>query len=365
MVLVTDLPPESPIPSLPTTIPPYLFPTMSAPAVIQNNINHVVLILDASSSMSGFASDVVRVFDNQIAHLATRSKEMDQETRVSVYTFADAVQCLIYDRDVLRLPSLASHYHAHGNTALIDGVLKSIEDLRKTPEMYGNHAFIAFCLTDGEENRSSRRPADLSSTLKSLPDNWTVAALVPNAMGSHECKKAGFSADNISIWNTSSARGVEEAGDVIRAATDTFMRARATGVRGTKSLFTMDATALSSAAIKGNLKELSPTQYMVLPVSRKVAIKDFVESWTKEPYLVGSAYHTLVKPEKVQAGKQVCIQHKLTGKVYAGAAARELLGLPDHEVKVEPAAHPDYAILLQSQSVNRLLVPGTNLLVMK
>jgi len=334
-------------------------------AVISNNINHVVLILDASSSMGSFAADVVRVFDNQIQHLATRSKEMGQETRVSVYTFADKVSCLIYDRDVLRLPSLASHYRAQGNTALVDGVLTAIDDLRKTPEMYGDHAFLAFCLTDGEENRSVYKPADLSDTLKTLPDNWTVAALVPNAMGAHECKRAGFSVDNISIWNTSSAKGVEEAGDVIRVATDSFMRARATGVRSTKNLFSMDTSKLSTSAVKSNLKELSPHDYMLLPVSRKVAIKDFVESWTKEPYRVGAGYYTISKPEKVQAGKQVCIQHKLTGKVYAGAAARQLLGLPDHEVKVEPAAHPDYSILVQSQSVNRWLVPGTNLLVMK
>ena len=71
------------------------------------------------------------------------------------------------------------------------------------------------------------------------------------------------------------------------------------------------------------------------------------------------------KPEKIQAGKQVCIQHKLTGKVYAGSAARQILGLPNHEVKVEPAAHPEYEVLVQSSSVNRWLVPGTNLLVMK
>lgn len=333
--------------------------------MIQSYINHIVFVIDRSGSMQGLSSQVVRVFDNQIIHLARRSSELKQETRVSVYLFNDAVECLVYDIDVLRLPSLATHYRVGGNTALIDGTMKAIEDLEKTATLYGDHSFLIYALTDGQTNADKIPSSSLTTKLKTLPDNWTLAVFVPDQNGIFECKKVGFPIQNLSVWDVSSATAVEEVGKVMQASTDTFMRARATGVRGTKNLFTMDAGALSSATIKGNLKELSPTQYMVLPVSRKVAIKDFVENWTKEPYLVGSAYHTLVKPEKVQPGKQVCIQHKLTGKVYAGAAARQLLGLPDHEVKVEPAAHPDYAILLQSQSVNRLLVPGTNLLVMK
>lgn len=46
-----------------------------------NYINHIALVLDASGSMQYLAQDVVKVADNQIAYLAQRSNELDQETR--------------------------------------------------------------------------------------------------------------------------------------------------------------------------------------------------------------------------------------------------------------------------------------------
>lgn len=333
--------------------------------MLQSYINHIVFVIDKSGSMQNLSSQVVKVFDNQIAHLARRSKELDQETRVSVYLFSDRVECLIYDKDCLRLPSLSSHYRASGNTALIDGTMKAVEDLEKTATLYGDHAFLVYVLTDGQENQSSTPVGVLSRKLGNLPENWTVAVFVPNQDGVFEAKRFGFPVNNISVWNTSSATAVEDAGNVMQASTETFMRARSTGVRGTKNLFSLDTSHVSVSEVKANLTELNPNEYSLFPVSRKTAIKDFVESWTKENYRIGSAYYPISKPEKIQNHKQICIQHKRTGKVYTGAAARQMLGLPDYEVKVEPAAHPDFLIYTQSTSVNRNLVPGTNLLVMK
>ncbi|MEU3878202.1 hypothetical protein AB0E87_30690, partial [Streptomyces sp. NPDC029704] len=85
----------------------------------QNYINHVALVLDASSSMSHLSQKVVEVADQQIAYLARRSQELDQETRVTVYVFADKVECVIYDKDVLRMPSLKQLYRVGGMTALL------------------------------------------------------------------------------------------------------------------------------------------------------------------------------------------------------------------------------------------------------
>jgi Mg-chelatase subunit ChlD len=50
-------------------------------------INHIVFVVDESGSMQLLSKDVVKVFDSQIQHLAQRSQELDQETRVSVYLF--------------------------------------------------------------------------------------------------------------------------------------------------------------------------------------------------------------------------------------------------------------------------------------
>ena len=173
---------------------------MSKP--IQNYINHIVFVVDSSGSMSGLSNDVVKVFDAQIKHLAIRSKELDQETRVTVYLFNNSVRCLIYDKDVLRLPSLQDYYRADGGTALIDGTVTALEDLALTPQKYGDHAFLAYVMTDGEENASRHTSQDLVTKIKNLADNWTVAVLVPDQTGVHESKKFGFPANNIQVWNT-------------------------------------------------------------------------------------------------------------------------------------------------------------------
>jgi hypothetical protein len=75
--------------------------------IIQGLINHVAFVVDASSSMSSIAKDVVKIFDQQIEELKSSSRSLDQETRVSVYTFADTVNCLVFDMDCLRMPSLS------------------------------------------------------------------------------------------------------------------------------------------------------------------------------------------------------------------------------------------------------------------
>lgn len=329
----------------------------------QNYINHIALVIDSSYSMSGLSAEVVKVADAEIENLARRSKELDQETRITVYVFNDVTTCLVYDKDVLRMPSLKGLFRPNGNTALIDASVKAIEDLSKTPELYGDHAFLLYVLTDGEENSSKARPTDLSSKLSRLKENWTVAVFVPNQTGKFEAKKFGFPSDNIAIWDTSK-KGFSEVGKTIRVTTDAFMTARATGVRGSKNLFNIDVSGLSKQTVTKSLKRLHPGQYRVADVNDKSPIAPFVERLTKRAYKMGEAFYQLSKPEKVQASKAVALYDVKSKEVYTGAEARSLLGLPDYEVKVTPASHPDFWIFVQSSSVNRNLVPGTKLLIL-
>jgi len=331
----------------------------------KNLINHVVFVIDSSGSMYPFTDDVIMVFDGQINYLALRSKDVDQETRVSVYLFNTQIKCLVYDRDVLRLPSLSKLYDACGGTALIDGTMTAIQDLKKTPEIHADHAFLIFVITDGQENSSRKwRATDMKDTLNRLADNWTLACLVPDVTGVAEAKRFGFPAQNVQLWDVT-RDGVLEVGEVIKKATETFMTGRAKGVRGTKNLFSIDTTALNKSVVKRALKELRGSEYMLLPVRSDKPIKEFVEIWTNEAYRPGSAYYLLMKPETVQHYKQICVRDKITGKVYSGIEARGLLGLPDYEVKVSPENHSGFQIFVQSSSVNRKLLKGTELIVLK
>ncbi|GLV78319.1 vWA domain-containing protein [Streptomyces hygroscopicus] len=341
----------------------------------QNYINHVALVLDASSSMSHLSRKVVEVADQQIAYLARRSKELDQETRVTVYVFADKAECVIYDKDVLRMPSLKQLYKVGGMTALLAATLKSQQELAQTAQLYGDHSFLTFVLTDGQENASHRSPDTPAKNPRQLiqavadmiatqDDNWTLAVLVPDQMGKHEAMQCGFPKDNIAIWDATSTQGLEEAGQVIQQATENFMVGRAQGIRGSRAVFSTGAETVNKDTIKAaGLTPVDPSQYQLIPVARAAAIRDWVIE-CGHTFRTGCAFYQLSKSEKIQARKQIAVLEKKTDRVYTGPEARALLGLPDMEVRVKPDHNDDFTIFVQSTSVNRKLVPHTRLLLM-
>jgi hypothetical protein len=344
-------------------------------SVSQNYINHVALVLDASSSMSHLSRKVVEVADQQIAYLARRSRELDQETRVTVYVFADKVECVIYDKDVLRMPSLKQLYRTGGMTALLAAALKSQRELAQTAQLYGDHSFLTFVLTDGQENASHRcqdsptkDPRDLvqavARMIETQQDNWTLAVLVPDQMGKREAMQCGFPKDNIAIWDATSTQGLEEAGQVIQQATENFMMGRTQGIRGSRAVFSTGAETVNENTIKAaGLTPVDPTKYQLIPVARNAAIKEWVIE-CGHTYRTGGAFYELSKSEKIQAQKQIAVLEKKTDRVYTGPQARALLGLPNTEVRVKPDHNDHFTIFVQSTSVNRKLVPNTRLLLM-
>lgn len=331
----------------------------------ENYINHVVLVLDASYSMTPHKDELIRVADGQVKYLARRSQELDQETRVSVYAFDDVVECLIYDKDVLRLPSISTLYRPRGRTALVDATIKSLDDLDQTATLYGDHAFLAFVLTDGEENASKKKAPVLRDRLHKLPLNWTVACLVPDQRSVFESKTFGFSPENIAVWDAQSAAGVAEVGETIRRATDNFMDNRAKGVRGTRSLFSTGIEAVNAQTVHSSLIPLENSAYDMFPVHQDAPIKEYINSRGVR-YSVGKGFYQLTKREEIQPQKQIAIREKSTGRVFWGNAARDLLGLPrDTNVKVKPDINPEYDIFVQSTSVNRKLIKNTDVLVLQ
>ncbi|MGW0752919.1 VWA domain-containing protein [Streptomyces sp. NPDC002587] len=341
----------------------------------QNYINHVALVLDASSSMSHLSRKVVEVADQQISYLARRSQELDQETRVTVYVFADKVECVIYDKDVLRMPSLKHLYRAGGMTALLAATLKSQRELAQTAQLYGDHSFLTFVLTDGQENASHRCPdaptrdprelvRAVATMIDTQDDNWTLAVLVPDQMGKREAMQCGFPKDNIAIWDATSTQGLEEAGQVILKATENFMVGRTKGIRGSRAVFSTGGETVNKDTIEAaGLTAIEPSQYQLIPVARETAIRDWVVE-CGHSYRTGCAFYQLSKSEKIQAQKQIAVLEKKTDQIYTGPAARALLGLPNAEVRVTPDHNNDFTIFVQSTSVNRKLVPHTRLLLM-
>lgn len=313
--------------------------------------------------MQRHKGNLVKVADEQIRHLALRSEELSQETRISVYVFDDKVNCLIFDMDVMRLPSIADLYKIGGMTALVDATLKSQWDLETTSQLYGDHAFLTFVLTDGIENASKNPWTNLSDALEKADVNWTVGFLVPDQQGVAYLDRLRVSKGNIAVWDKDSAKGLADAVSTIRTATDNFMTARATGVRGTRSVFSTGADAVNKRTVAKALTPLTKNAYNIHPVSLTSRIDDFINALTGY-YVKGKAYYQLTKSEIIQPQKQIVVVEKKTGKAFSGPDARHLIGLPDTRIRVRPDANPEYDIYVQSTSLNRKLVPNTNVLVL-
>lgn len=352
-----------------------------------NIINHFVLLVDESYSMKHLKDTTVRVFDGFIARLAARSRAKEQETRVTVYFFSSygTQRCVIYDMDVLRVPSLAGMYHPDGNTALLQTFLLAIRDLRELPQKYGDHSFAVFGFTDGQENDSARPRtypaqskviAELHQAILSAPDNETYGLFVPDQEGLHEAKGFGFPAGNISVWNPNSAEGIEEVGRVLDDVTEAYMEGRKRGVRGytarnasSGGLFAV--REFSKAEVTSSLPSLTQGSYYFLDVRADEPITQFMVSNTGS-YSLGSVYYEFMKAETIQPQKEIAVEvvenegtPDEVRRVYAGRAARSILGLPDQHVRVKPNHRNGCKIFVQSTSPNRKLIGGTRVLVMR
>lgn len=347
-----------------------------------NLINHFVIVGDMSPSMRPHRSAFVKAFDTLVESLANRSKELDQETRVTVYLFSSTSVCAFYDMDVLRLPSIRDLYDpARGfRTALLDATVRALDDLRVTPQKYGQHAFVMYVLSDGIENDSHLVTVPgFRDKLTGLPDNWTVASLAPDREAVSYLQRVGFPSGNIDIWDTTSASGAIGAFSAVDTSIANFMgqrqRAKETGTTftSTRNLFSMTPDTLNQTNIaKAGLHEVPSYKYAIFQNTSGIRqeIRPFVEGRFRETgspqkYRLGSAYYRLNKIEHIQPQKQIVIRDKQSGKVYAGDQARELLGLPSNmTVKVGPQDNPKYDVFVQSTSVNRKLIPKQEVLVM-
>lgn len=337
--------------------------------VKQGCINHIALVLDMSGSMIPHRDNLIKAVDALVTYLARRSQELDQETRITIYLFHNDTMCVVYDKDVLRLPSIREVYSPTGGTALIDATNKAITDLEKSATLYGDHAYLLYVMTDGEENSSRGMRYQLVEQLKTrlgaLPDAWTVAALVPNVYSLSDAKQMGFPAGNVAIWDTTTVNGVEELGQEMQTATDSYFTARASGIVGTRTLFSTGADALNKQAVTAaNLTRLDPKLYTVVPViAVDSVVKAFVEGLGLR-FVVGTNFYQLTKREKIAPNKDLIVREKKTDRYLYGPNLRALVGLSDTQLSVAPADNPDYELFVRSDSTNRKLMIGTKLLIL-
>jgi hypothetical protein len=335
--------------------------------------NYIGISRDHSGSMRVIARPAARDYNDNIAVIAENADRFDIDTVVSVVECGAGrtshVKRVVVNSNVSALkPIPEKDYVADGTgTPLFDSVGELIELLESVPDASDpDVSFLVMAVTDGHENASIRWNARrLAAKIRELQatDRWTFIFRVPKGHARQLAQQFGVHEGNILEWDQTQ-RGVEQAQQRTREAFTQYYTERSTGVRST-TRFYADLTAVAPAAVEASLDDIS-SEVSLWPVtnSDQLELRTFVEKRTKPlPLLKGAAFYQLSKTEDVQARKLLAIRDKVTHKVYAGPAARQLLGLPTtHEVRLSPGNTGHYDVFVQSTSVNRKLVAGTNVL---
>lgn len=337
--------------------------------------NYIGISRDHSASMTPIRIPAAKDYNRLIRDIKQASINNQVDTIVNVVKCgvgrsAENIRDVI-NSSITAISPLAETtygYEASGSgTPLFSSVLMLIDDLKRVPDAnQPDVSFLVMVVTDGEDNRSGYSERDrLVREIKALQgtDRWTFVFRVPKG-AKYTLTRFGIPEGNILEWDQTE-KGVELASQATTSAVEAYYSGVKSGVRSTTRFYTDLNKAEVRKAIKTELKDISKDVLIWnVHASDPKVIKDFVQSKGNQ-FVVGTAFYQLVKVEReVQDYKMIVIKDKKAGKVYAGAAARDLLGLPHHgTVRVAPGDHGGYDVYIQSTSVNRKLPEGSRLLI--
>ena len=348
----------------------------TTPAV---QVNRIALILDRSISMRGIHGNAIDALNAQINSIKLEASKHGQPTYVSVYDFGSDVNCVFSNQYIHGIQPLTVHdIRIDGLTALMDAVMMAARDLERLPDFGDpNVSFLVMTITDGAENQSQTTRSQFVSTMARLnaTDRWSFVFSGPRN-SRHYLTSLGVHDGNVQEWEQTE-QGVATMTASSSVGLGTYMASRSAGQTNTKAFFTIDMSQVNDSDIK-KMSNISKT-FKVLKINNAATggvewnIRDFVEDRINknatlrrqvgDSYGPGLAYYQLTKPEDVQAGKDLAVRDKTSGKVFGGHEARALIGMPTNTtVRVKPGNLSNYDVFIKSTSVNRKLVRGTDLL---
>lgn len=337
------------------------------PAPTKKLRNRVAIVLDRSGSMSNIRAATIKAYNRVLDELKANAASTGQETTLTRVTFANDVRFDSLAAPIESAPQLTWHnYNPGGGTALLKATRDTIEQLRIMPGSDDvDTSMLVIVITDGEENSSGIRPDVLKALMKQMnaTDRWTFAFQVPRGYGARLASEWGIEPGNITEWDATEA-GTFAAAAQNSVGINSYYASRSVGKSSVKDFYTTDLSQVTLGQVKKALTNVA-LQVRIINVEREEELRKLVERKTMKPLLKGSAFYQLTKAEKnIQDYKQLLLVEKNqlgeVLKVYAGADARSLLGLPEKgDVKVVPGNHGNWDVFVQSTSTNRKLVRGT------
>jgi len=338
----------------------------------KKSVNHIEIVVDTSGSMARFDYKLNEYITNQLQTIKDVSKENNQETKVYLSAFSDVYKTLTTDKPFNFCRSNSELMW--NSTALNDAIITANHHLNAI--MKPNDTAMLLIITDGYENSSLKNITEVYGSLKTCKfyDRITYAAAGPASSESFFSRGvlAPIFGDNFTSWDTSN-KGFESLNVTSNNAIDNYYGGVVRGHTKMDKIF-VDMSKVSKKDIK-SLRQI-PYSFKVWKVDAEADISSFINTKLAMPtnkrifgtvYQPGQAFYQLSKPEKIQEGKLLIIKDKTTNNYYYGSSdVREVLGLPTNApVRIEPQNLSNFEIYVQSTSLNRKLVRGTNLIYVK
>jgi hypothetical protein len=334
--------------------------------------NYIGFVNDHSGSMQNLARAALTDYNAQIAAVKNAANTEMLDTVVSVVGVGVPGGSLTKRQVVISNPHVLrpmTSWPTNGGTPLFDGIADLVNLFKGLPDATDtNVSFLVLVTTDGEEAHSTfyneKSLTDLINSVKAT-GRWSFVARVPSTANQWtlaQLERIGFPKDNIQKWDTTEA-GMAASTQVTTTAMGSFFAARSAGATASSSFYA-NAAQVNLAVLEDISKKVS--LYVVDPADEGIQIRDFILKHRME-YLKGAAFYQLSKTEaKVSHTKLVLVREKVTGKIYSGKEARQMIGLPtDRNARLHPGDHKNFDLFIQSESVNRKLVGGSGVVYWK
>lgn len=341
---------------------------------------YVGISRDHSGSMRGYKTAAMNDFNACVESIKSSTTANNIDAIVSVvecgyggenfYVPQNGTNRMVVVNSSITALQPITTYSANGqSTPLYDSIKMLIDTMKATPD-YGSTdvSFLVMVVTDGEENSSSISSSELKKIILDCQktDRWTFVMRVPSGTNkSHIEKSLGIPIDNILTWELSE-KGMKQSTVATTRSIDKFYSTMASGTLSSGKFYA-DLSQVTEEEVKQTLTDISDTVsiFVVSDNYNGSQIRDFVTEKLGY-YSKGCAFYQLTKTETIQGRKTIAIRDKNSNMIYSGSHARDILGIPQNtNSRVTPANLGKYDVFVQSTSVNRKLVSGTQVLVMK
>jgi hypothetical protein len=338
--------------------------------------NYIGISRDHSGSMISVSRKALEDYNDLIDNIKKET------VRSGIDTVLNVVECGIREisgrtinRFVVNNSSIGAvkritDYPCTGhNTPLFDSVMMLIDRLESVPDYNADDvSFLLMIVTDGGNNAGSVSGNQLATKIRQLQatDKWTITFRVPNGY-KKDIVNLGIPEYNVLEFDATSEVEYAKTSVVTASAMSNFYQSRSQGLRSVNTFYA-DTSNINTNEVRKELSNVT-SRVKVIKVAQAedgMQIRDFVEQKAKMPYALGSAFYQLSKRETLESSKSIIVWDKESGHYYTGTEARSLLNLPTvGSVKIVPGNTPKFEVFIQSSSVNRKLVAGTKVVILK